>query len=70
MTERDHLELFMYRVSEMRKLQKRYFAGEHGLLHECRKAEKLVDVALSTLCSSLGYSMQEVEKKYQQKKMF
>ncbi len=71
MTEREHLELFLYRVRIMRELQDRYFIRrERQVLAQAKEAEKRVDTAIRVLTKELGYDMKDVDKKVTQKKLF
>jgi hypothetical protein len=60
-TDRDHLQLFIYRVKKMRALQAEFFNGRRSVLSEAKTAEKRVDDAIRTLTGGLGYSTAQYE---------
>ncbi len=67
--EQDHLQRFMFRVHNMRELQKKYFAGNRNVFNDAKKSEVAVDNALKKLCGDLGYSMEDISNKYEQTKL-
>lgn len=69
--EKDHLQLFLYRVKKMRNSQKEYFTTRRpGALADSKSREKQVDDAISALLDRLGYSTEQYEKLFEQKGMF
>lgn len=69
---REHLELFIYRVKNMRDLQEKYFKSNHSkrILSESITAEKAVDAAVSKMLGDLGYSIDKHLKKTEQQNLF
>ncbi|HEY4150563.1 MAG TPA: hypothetical protein VGM41_16600 [Chitinophagaceae bacterium] len=68
-THKHHLELFMYRIWQMREAQKIYFKDRtNENLRNSLGLEAQVDNALKKL-QIMGYSMEEI-KKAEQQKMF
>lgn len=67
---KEHLELFIYRVSKMRELQQQFFAGNKTVIGEAKKCEGLVDNAIKKLITEFGYDIEKLKQKYEQKKLF
>lgn len=65
-----HLELFIFRVAEMRKAQQEYFAGNRHMLGTAKQKEFLVDKAINKLLSDYGYTITELQKKIEPNKLF
>lgn len=69
--EKDHLQLFLYRVKKMRSAQKEYFTTRRpGALADSKSREKQVDDAMAVLLDRLGYSTDQYEKLFEQKGIF
>jgi hypothetical protein len=66
---KEHLELFMFRVHNMRAKQLAYYDGDKKLLPDCKRLEKQVDNAIIKLETDFKYSMKEAAKKYEQPKL-
>ena len=69
MTEREHLQLFIYRVFTMREQQKLYDKGEYKARIIAKRMETQVDNAINKLVTELGYNLGDITKKYEQKKL-
>lgn len=65
-----HLELFIYRVRAMRALQREFFDGKRSVLAQAKVKEAQVDNAISTMLDKMGYSVEEIEKKSEQKTLY
>lgn len=68
---KEHLELFIYRVTKMRELQKEFFlTGQKKVLADAKKHESIVDNAIKKLITELGYDIKKLNKKGDQQNLF
>jgi hypothetical protein len=70
MTTKQDLELFLFRVQEMRKAQKEYINSKNSTnMRESREKEALVDAAISVLRRK-GYEPDQFNKSIKQNDLF
>lgn len=70
MTTKQDLELFLFRVEEMRKAQKEYSSSKNSTnMRESKQKEAMVDAAISVLRRK-GYEPDQFNKPIKQKDLF
>ena len=66
---RTQLERLMFKVEEMRELQRLYYAGHRSVLGKCKDKESDMDKKIMGL-KSLGYSTEQFKKSVTQENLF